>query len=212
MGSTCDATDATPKERALHSFVCEENPMPIHRWRWWSIALRGVAALALGIISLFWPGLTFVSLVFVFAAYAIVDGVLALMLASKNLVQPRGWIIVRGLVSVAAGLIAFLIPGITAFALLVVIAAWAIVAGISEIVMAVKLRKMIKYEWLLGLEGGLSIAFGVLLLLSPLAGAIVIGLWIGAYALMLGGMLIADAFRLRRASAPPPVGAMPAAA
>jgi uncharacterized membrane protein HdeD (DUF308 family) len=119
---------------------------------------------------------------------------------------------VRGLVSVAAGLIAFLIPGITAFALLVVIAAWAIVAGISEIVMAVKLRKMIKYEWLLGLEGGLSIAFGVLLLLSPLAGAIVIGLWIGAYALMLGGMLIADAFRLRRASAPPPVGAMPAAA
>jgi uncharacterized membrane protein HdeD (DUF308 family) len=186
--------------------------MPINRWRWWSIALRGVAALALGIISLFWPGLTFLSLVFVFAAYAIVDGVLALMLASKAIVQPRGWIIARGLVSIAAGLIAFLMPGITAFALLVVIAAWAIVAGISEIVMAVKLRKMIKYEWLLGLEGGLSIAFGVLLLLSPLAGAVVIGLWIGAYALVLGGMLVAEAFRLRRAEAPPPAAAVPAAA
>jgi uncharacterized membrane protein HdeD (DUF308 family) len=186
--------------------------MPVNRWRWWSIALRGVAALALGIISLFWPGLTFVSLVFVFAAYAIVDGVLALMLASKDLVQPRGWIVVRGLVSIAAGLIAFLMPGITAFALLVVIAAWSIVAGISEIVMAVKLRKMIKYEWLLGLEGGLAIAFGVLLLLSPLAGAIVIGLWIGAYALVLGGMLIAEGFRLRRAPAPLPPAAMPAAA
>ena len=186
--------------------------MPVNRWRWWSIALRGVAALALGIISLFWPGLTVLSLVFVFAAYAIVDGVLALMLASKYLVQPRGWIIVRGVVSIAAGLIAFLVPGITAFALLMVIAAWAIVAGVSEIVMAVKLRKMIKYEWLLGLEGGLSIAFGVMLLLSPLAGAIVIGLWIGAYALMLGGMLIVDAFRLRRAAAPPPAAATPAAA
>ena len=124
--------------------------MPIHRWRWWSIALRGVAALALGMISLFWPGLTFLSLVFVFGAYAIVDGVLALMLASKDIVQPRGWIIVRGLVSIAAGLIALLMPGITAFALLVMIAAWTVVAGISEIVMAVKLRKMIQHEWLLG--------------------------------------------------------------
>ena len=186
--------------------------MPINRWRWWSIALRGVAALVLGIISLFWPGLTFLSFVLVFGAYAIADGVLGLMLASKAIVQPRGWIVARGLVSIAAGLIAFLMPGITAFAMLVVIAVWAIAAGISEIVMAVKLRKMIKHEWLLGLEGGLSIAFGVLLLLSPLAGAIVMGLWIGAYALVLGGMLIAEGFRLRRATAPVPAPGVPAAA
>jgi uncharacterized membrane protein HdeD (DUF308 family) len=185
--------------------------MPVNRWRWWSIALRGVAALALGVISLFWPGLTFMSLVFVFAAYAVVDGVLALMLASKDIAQPRGWIVARGLISIAAGSIAFLAPGITAFALLVVIATWAIVAGIAEIVMAVKLRKLIEYEWLLGLEGVLSIAFGVLLLLTPLVGAIVIGLWVGAYALVLGGMLIAEAFRLRRA-APSLRVAMPAAA
>jgi uncharacterized membrane protein HdeD (DUF308 family) len=185
--------------------------MPLNRWRWWSIALRGVAALALGIISLFWPGLTFLSLVLVFGAYAIVDGGLALMLGSKGIVQPRGWIIVRGLVSISAGLIALLMPEITAFALLVVIAAWTVVAGIAEIVMAVKLRKMLEYEWLLGLEGALSIAFGVALLLAPLVGAIVIGLWIGAYALVLGGMLIVEAFRLRRAGALPPAAALTAA-
>lgn len=186
--------------------------MPVHHWRWWSIALRGVAALALGIISLFWPGLTFLSFVLVFAMYAIVDGVLALMLASKDIVQPRGWLIARGLVSIAAGVIAFLMPGITAFAMLLVIACWAIAAGISEIVTAVKLRKTITHEWLLALEGGLSVVFGVLLLLSPLAGAIVMGLWIGAYALVLGGMLIAEGFRLRRAEAPVPGMAMPVAA
>ena len=171
--------------------------MPVNRWRWWSVGLRGLAALTFGIISIFVPGLTFFSLVFVFGAYAIVDGVLALMLASRQLVQPRGWIIVRGLVSILAGLVAMLLPGITALALLMVIAAWAIVSGISEIAMAVKLRRQIEHEWLLAAEGALSIVFGVLLLLSPLAGAIVIGLWVGAYALVLGGMMIATAFRLR---------------
>ena len=186
--------------------------MPVNRWRWWSIALRGVAALALGIISLFWPGLTFLSLVLVFAAYAFVDGVLALLLASRHAVHPRGWIVVRGLVSIAASSIAFLLPGITGFVLLVVIAAWAITAGSSELVMALKLRAVIEHEWLLALEGGLSIGFGVLLLVSPLAGAIVIGLWIGAYALVLGGVLIVEGFRLRRAAGPPPAAARPAAA
>lgn len=186
--------------------------MPIHRWRWWSIALRGVAALALGIISLFWPGLTFLSFVLVFGVYAIVDGVLALMLASKHIVQPRGWVIARGLISIAAGVIALVMPGATAFAILVVIALWAIAAGISEIVMAVKLRKMITHEWLLALAGGLSIVFGAMLLLSPLAGAIVMGLWIGAYALVLGGMLISEGFRMRRAEAPLRTTAVPAAA
>jgi uncharacterized membrane protein HdeD (DUF308 family) len=173
--------------------------MPEKRWRWWSVALRGVAALALGVISLFVPELTFLSLVIVFGVFALVDGVLALMLASRLLVQPRGWLVARGLVSILAGLIALFLPGITAFVLLVVIAVWAIVSGISEIVAATKLRKQIRGEWLLAAEGVLSIVFGVLLLLSPLAGAIVIGLWVGAYALVLGGMMIVTAFRLRSA-------------
>lgn len=182
--------------------------MPMNRWRWWSVGLRGVAALALGIISLFFPGLSFLGLVYVFGIYALVDGMLALALASSR-ARPRGWMTFRGLVSIAAGVIALVVPGITALVLLTVIAAWAIVAGASEIALAVQYRKRIEHEWLLAIEGALSIGFGIILFLAPLVGAIVIGLWIGAYALVLGGMLIASAFRLRTAAPPT---ATPAAA
>ena len=170
--------------------------MRFRRWRWWTIALRGAVAIAFGILALVSPGTAFLSLVLLFGAYAIIDGVLALVLASRR-VQPRGALIARGLASIAAGIITWVWPGITAFVLLIVIAAWAIVAGVLEIVMAIQMRKQLEGEWLLGLEGVLSIAFGVLLLLSPLGGAIVLGLWIGAWALVLGGMQIGTALRLR---------------
>ncbi len=165
-------------------------------WRWWTVALRGIAAIMFGILSVFAPGITFVSLVLLFGVYLIIDGVLALALASRP-IEPRFALIARGLVSIVAGIIALVFPGITAFALLLVIAAWAIVSGILEIVMAVQLRKQLEGEWLLAVEGVLSIAFGVVLMVAPLAGAIVLGLWIGVYALVLGGMLVTTAFRLR---------------
>ncbi|MDB4963584.1 MAG: hypothetical protein JWP01_3583 [Myxococcales bacterium] len=168
------------------------------RWRWWTVALRGVAALLLGILSLFAPGITFVSLVILFGAYAIVDGVLSLGLMTKVRGPLRTSMIVRGLVSLAAGVLALVFPGITALTLLMVIGAWAVVSGIFELVMAIRLRKEIKGEWLLALEGSASILFGVMLFVAPLAGAIVLGLWLGAYALVLGGMLMASSFRLRR--------------
>jgi uncharacterized membrane protein HdeD (DUF308 family) len=170
--------------------------MRFRRWRWWTVALRGVVAILFGILAIVSPGAAFVSLVLLFGAYAIVDGVLALVLASRR-VQPRGALIARGIASIAAGVIAWVWPGITAFALLIVIAAWAIVSGALEIVTAVQMRKQLEGEWLLALEGALSVAFGVLLLLSPLVGAIVLGLWIGAWALVLGGMQIGTALRLR---------------
>ena len=166
-------------------------------WRWWTIALRGVAAIIFGIVSLFAPETAFLSLVLLFGVYAIVDGVLALSIGTTRAGQSRGMIIARGLVSIAAGAVALILPRMTAIVLLFVIAAWAIVSGILEIVSAVRMRKLIKYEWLLGLEGALSIVFGIALLIAPLAGVIVIGLWIGAYALVLGGMLINTAFRVR---------------
>ena len=100
----------------------------------------------------------FLSLVLLFGAYAIIDGVLALVLASRR-VQPRGAPIARGIASIAAGIIAFVWPGITAFALLIVIAAWAIVSGALELVMAIQMRRQLEGEWLLGLEGVLSIVF-----------------------------------------------------
>lgn len=166
------------------------------RWRWWTVALRGVVAILFGILAMMRPGAAFLSLVLLFGAYAIIDGVLALVLASRR-VQPRGALIGRGIASIAAGIIAFVWPGITAFVLLIVIAVWAIVSGALETVTAIQMRKQLEGEWLLALEGVLSIVFGVLLLLSPLVGAIVLGLWIGAWALVLGGMEISTALRLR---------------
>lgn len=167
-------------------------------WRWWTIALRGLAAILFGVLSLFAPGITFFSLVILFGVFALVDGLLAFGLASKVHKSLRAAMIGRGLISVLAGVLALAVPGVAGIALLIVIAAWAIISGIFEIVMAFQLRKQIEGEWLLAIEGALSIAFGVLLLMSPLAGAIVLGLWVGAYALVLGGMYVGTAFRLRQ--------------
>jgi uncharacterized membrane protein HdeD (DUF308 family) len=167
------------------------------KWRWWTIALRGLAAVVLGIVSLFAPQLAFLSLVFVFGVYAIVDGVLSLSIGTTRARANRGLIIARGLVSLAAGAIAIVWPGMTSLALILVIAAWAVMSGILEIAAAIRMREVIRHEWLLGIEGVLSVGFGVVLFIAPLTGVIVIGLWLGAFALILGGMMIGTAFRVR---------------
>ena len=181
-------------------------------WRWWTVVLRGVAAVLFGLLALFAPQVVFLSLVLLFGIYAIIDGALALSLGFRAAAYPRGAMVVRGLISVAAGFVALFWPGITGFVLLLVIGAWAVTSGILEIVMAVRMRKQLEHEWLLGIEGALSVVFGVLLFLSPLAGAIVLGLWVGAYALVIGGMLIGTGFRLRSyLLAHPPAAAVVAA-
>lgn len=166
-------------------------------WRWWAIALRGAAAILFGVLALLVPGVAFVSLVLLFGAYALVDGVLALSVARRSVAHSRGAIVARGIVSIFAGTLTLLWPTISALALLVVIGMWAIAAGLLEIGTAIRLRREIAHEWLLGVEGVLSIAFGVALLISPFAGAIVLGIWVGAYALIVGAMLVATAFKLR---------------
>lgn len=176
--------------------------MSTRRWRTWTIALRGLAAVVLGLLSLMAPQWTFLSVVLLFGVYAIVDGVLAFAMAPRA--GSRLVHIARGVVSFVAGSFALAWPGLSAFALVLVIASWAVAAGIVEVVMAVQLRKEVRGEWLLAVEGVLSVLFGVLLFLAPIVGVIMIGLWIGAYALVLGGMLIASAFHshsLREASA-----------
>lgn len=166
-------------------------------WRWWSLGLRGAAAIVFGLLALYAPAAAFLSLVVVFGIYALVDGVLALSAAMRGAGVSQGAIVARGVVSILAGVIALAWPGISAFALLFVIAAWAVASGIFEVVMAIRLRRQLVREWLLILEGALSIAFGVLLFLAPLAGAVVLGLWVGAYALVFGVLLVAAAFRMR---------------
>jgi uncharacterized membrane protein HdeD (DUF308 family) len=166
---------------------------------WWILLLRGVAAVIFGVLALVSPGATLLALVWVFGIYAIVDGALALWFAVQAAQEHRRWwpFLLEGVVGIAAGVIAFVSPGITALALVYVVAAWAIVTGILEVVAAIELRKVIDQEWLLGLSGVLSIVFGVLVAVQPRAGAVSLVWIIGIYALLFGAAMIALAFRVR---------------
>jgi uncharacterized membrane protein HdeD (DUF308 family) len=165
-------------------------------WRWWTIALRGLAAIGLGLLAISSPQTAFVSFMVLFGLYAIVDGCLAFALGNVPRAS-KGAMYGRGLVSIVAGVLAIAMPTSTGVALLYVIASWAIVSGVLDIVLAVHLRRLIDREVMLGLEGAVSIAFGIVLFISPASGAIALALWVGAYALVIGGMLIATGFRLR---------------
>jgi uncharacterized membrane protein HdeD (DUF308 family) len=165
----------------------------------WIIALQGVAAIVFGLVAFVWPGITLLSLVFLFGAYAIVDGVLALIRGLRRDRDGRrdGWRVVLGVVGIAAGVIAFTAPDITALALLLVIAAWAIVSGAIELIAAYQLRDVIEREWLLVLDGAIGILFGVVLVAFPSTGALAVVWLIGAFAVASGVILLMIAFRLR---------------
>lgn len=164
----------------------------------WIIALQGVGAVVFGVLALALPDLTLLALVFLFAAYALVDGALALARGLRVSGGKRDpWQVVSGIVSIAAGVIAFVVPGITAYALLLVIAAWAIVSGAIELIGAYQLREVIQREWLLALDGVVSILFGFVLILFPGAGALALVWLIGAFAIASGVILVLFAFRLR---------------
>jgi uncharacterized membrane protein HdeD (DUF308 family) len=168
---------------------------------WRVIALRGLVAVAFGVVTLVWPGLTLWSLVILFGVYALLDGLTALAAAlgdERPLRRSRGWLVFEGICGIAAGIVAFAWPDITAVALLYVIAAWAILTGIVEIAAAIALRNVLRDTWLLGLGGLASMVFGVLLVITPGAGALVITWLIGWFALFFGAMLVALAWRLRR--------------
>lgn len=167
---------------------------------WWIIALQGVAAIVFGLLALVWPEITLLALVFLFAAYALIDGVLALISGIRrggDAGGPDWWRIARGVVGIAAGVVAFAMPGITAYVLLILIAAWAIVSGALELVAAYQLRDVIRGEWLLALDGVVAIIFGIVLIAFPSAGALAVVWLIGAFAIVSGVILLALAMRLR---------------
>jgi uncharacterized membrane protein HdeD (DUF308 family) len=166
---------------------------------WWAIALRGVCAVLFGVGAFAWPGITLAVLVLLYGAYALVEGVLAVAWA---LVGRQGgpfpWgVLLAGLAGVAVGVVTFLYPGLTGLALLYLIAAWAIIRGIFEIIAAFHLRKEIENEWLLALSGLLSLALGVVLVVAPGAGALAVLWWIGAFAIVFGALTIMLGFRLK---------------
>jgi uncharacterized membrane protein HdeD (DUF308 family) len=171
---------------------------------WWMVVLRGVLAILFGIAAFAWPGLTWLTLVFLFGIYAVIDGIIAVATGLRHTKDSSRWwiFLVEGLVSIAAGVLAFLRPGLTSFVLVVVIAAWAIITGVLEIAAAIRLRREITNEWALGLGGLLSIMLGVFLFLQPIAGGLALIWTIGAYAVLFGVLLISLGLRLRKAQIP----------
>jgi len=180
---------------------------------WRSVGLRGLAAVAFGILILAWPDLTVLTLVFLFGVFVLVDGFAHLIAAFRGEGQGRrGWLIFEGLVAVGAGVITLVWPDITTLALLYIIGAWAVIMGVVRIVLAVELRKQIPNEWLLGISGALSVIFGIILFVAPVSGALAITWLIGFYALFVGFLLLALAWRLRKTHASIDVVTSPAPA
>ena len=167
---------------------------------WWFITLRGVFAIIFGIMALAWPGLTIALLIIMFGAYAIVDGVFAIISAITGAAPNQRWWaeIFWGLLGIAAGIVAFTAPGVTALTLLYVIAIWAIVRGVVEIIAAIHLRKHIANEGLLILAGVCSILFGGLLLARPGSGAIAVLWLIGTASIVIGVVMVMFSLRLKK--------------
>jgi uncharacterized membrane protein HdeD (DUF308 family) len=166
---------------------------------WWAIVLRGVCAVLFGVGAFVWPGITLAVLILLYGAYALIEGVLAVawaLVGRREGAFPWG-ILLAGLAGVVVGVVTFFYPGLTALALLYVIAAWAIVRGIFEIVAAIHLRKELENEWLLALSGLLSVVLGVFLFMAPGAGALAVLWWIGAFSIVFGVLTIILGFRLK---------------
>jgi uncharacterized membrane protein HdeD (DUF308 family) len=162
---------------------------------------RGIVAVLLGLIAFFRPGATMVALISVFAAYALIHGIatLAIAITHREPGDSRWWmLIVEGLAGIAVAALVVFRTGVTSLALLYVIGAWGLVTGALEIAAAIRLRHLIRNEWLLGLSGLLSIVFGLVMFRAPLIGALAIVYTIGIYALLFGGTTIALGLRLRR--------------
>ena len=179
---------------------------------WWAIALRGVFAVIFGIIALLMPGAALLAFVLLFAAYMLVDGVFAIIAGVRAAKRHErwGWLIFEGILDFIAGGIAVVWPLITIVAFVFLMGAWAIVTG--ALLFGASFRLIIPHgRWLMALAGAISIVWGVLLVIWPLIGAIVLTWWIAAYALFFGVALLVLAFRLRgrRRALAAPAGAVP---
>ena len=170
---------------------------------WWAFLLRGILALVFGLIAVFMPVTAFLSLVLVFGAFAFIDGIFAIISAftSKAKSENWWWLIIEGLFGILIGVLTIVRPAAMGEAWLLLIAVWAIVTGLLEIVTAIRLRKEITGEFWLILGGVISIVFGLYVAMAPVAGAFAVGFIIGIYAMMFGIAMILLSLRLRKHAA-----------
>lgn len=167
---------------------------------WWLMALRGAFAVLFGFAAILWPGIAFTTLVLLFGAFAFASGVITTWTALSLRKQKENWttFLIQGLCNLAIGLIALFWPFVTAGAIILLIAAWALISGLIEVAAALRLRREIENEWMMILSGGLSILLGLLFGMFPAAGIWVVTWLIGVFAVVIGVALIQLALRLRR--------------
>lgn len=174
--------------------------MPVTFTRaWWVLVVRGLFGVVLGVFTFVRPFTTMHALVLLFGVYAIIDGIFAIGAAIRAAEQHTRWwpLVLEGIVGLAAGIGALVVPGVTALALVTLAGAWALVTGVLEIMTAIRLRRRIRHEWALGIAGALSIVFGIAVLCFPVAGAVWFVLLIGSYALVFGLLFIVLGIQMR---------------
>jgi uncharacterized membrane protein HdeD (DUF308 family) len=175
---------------------------------WWLLGLRGLASVLLGIVAFLWPGATFFVLIAFFAAYMFVAGLFTLVSAFHFRDQGTPWpvLLLEGIAGLAIGIITFFWPGITALAAIFTIAAWAVITGVLQLVLAVHVRRELPDEILLILAGIVSVIFGAVCAAAPLLG-LLIYMWIfGTYAIVFGILMLVFAVRVRGAATHSPLG------
>ena len=166
---------------------------------WWVPVIRGISGIVFGIIAFAYPGIALATLVLLFGAWVLIDGVFRIVGATAGRASDPDWgfHLIIGILGIAVGILTFRAPRITALALIIYVAAWALMIGAAEIALAVKLRREIKGEWFLILMGLASIVFAVLLLWNPGPGALALLWLIASYAIVFGVLAIFFGFRLR---------------
>jgi uncharacterized membrane protein HdeD (DUF308 family) len=165
------------------------------------LAIAGVASVVFGAVTLFWPGITLIALTALFGGFAFVYGALALG-SGLNLLAHRSteWVpyIIGGLAGVVIGGVTFFYPGLTALTLVYLIAAWAIVVGVFEVIASIEARGLVKGAGWLTASGVLSVVFGALVVIWPGSGALAILWLIGIYAVLGGATRLYAAYQIRR--------------
>lgn len=190
--------DTSPNPQ-FDSFMTPSDPMSALLARnWWAIALRGLAAVVFGLIALFVPGAVLLTLALLFAAYLLIDGVLGIIAAVRAASHHARWglLLFEGLVNIVVGVVAALFPAAAVLGFVLLVAVWALITGVLMVTAAFRLH-VSHGRWWLAFAGIVSVIWGVLLVVAPLMGAVVLTWWLGAYAIIFGVMLLVLGFRLR---------------